>query len=117
MKTKDTALPKAKIKTLANLKRPTPSVLPMELPVKPSVDTRTHAPPKAAMFLIKIARLGKFKDEWEEFFQLEYEEKLKRHDENYARTWAYRYAVKTVFFALVEVGKLVFVTYWKIAGK
>jgi hypothetical protein len=57
------------------------------------------------------------KDEYDEFFQSAYEDKLQKHGEPYARRWAYRYAAKTVFFAVVEWSKLILVLYSKFAGR
>ncbi len=74
-------------------------------------------PPKWATIAIKLARFGEFRDEWEGLFQSEYEDKMQRHGELYARRWAYRYAAKTVFFAALEWGKLAITIYSKLAGR
>ncbi len=74
-------------------------------------------PPKGAMIAIKLARVGEFKDEWEEFFLVAYQDKLEKHGEDYARRWSYRHAAKTVFFAAVKWGTLIVATYLKIAGR
>jgi hypothetical protein len=55
----------------------------------------------AAVKAIKLARFGEFK---RPFFQSEYEDKVRRHGERYARRRAYQYAPKTLFFAS-RVGK------------
>jgi hypothetical protein len=85
--------------------------------VQVSNQVKLSAPPKGAMIAIKIARIGEFKDEYEEFFLLAYEDKLQKHGEPYARRWAYRHAAKTVFFAVVEWSKLILVLYSKFAGR
>jgi hypothetical protein len=79
--------------------------------------SKSKLPPKAAVVAVKLARIGEFKDEWEEFFLLAYEDKLQKHGEKYARSWAYRHAAKTVFFAALEWSKLIIIIYLKLAGK
>jgi hypothetical protein len=79
--------------------------------------TKPGAPPKAVMFAIKLARIGEFEDEYEDFFLLAYQDKVEKRGEDYAQRWAYRYAAKTVFFAAIEWSRLIIVVYLKIAGR
>jgi hypothetical protein len=81
------------------------------------VTTKKNAPPKLAVFTIKLACIGEFKDEYEEFFRLAYEDKLQERGEVYARRWAYGYAAKTLFFAALELSKLAIIIYLKLAGR
>jgi hypothetical protein len=76
------------------------------------------------MFAIKLVRFGEFKEEWVSFFLSEYEERVQRFGEPYARRWAHLYAAKTVFYAALEWAKLVMtiaemviMIYRKLAGR
>lgn len=74
-------------------------------------------PPRGIRLLIKLARIGEFKDEYEEFFLIAYKEKYHREGADAARRWCYIYAAKTVFFAAIEWGKLALILYARIWGK
>jgi hypothetical protein len=78
---------------------------------------KSSVPPKGAVIAIKLARVGKFQDEWEDYFQQQYEDQVRRRGEKSARRWAYRHAAKTVFHATVEMGKLALMIYLKFAGR
>jgi hypothetical protein len=78
--------------------------------------SKSSAPPRGAILVVKLARIGEFKDEWEEFFLLAYQDKVQKHGEHYARHWAYRHAAKTVFFAALEWSKLILIIYLKFAA-
>jgi hypothetical protein len=75
------------------------------------------SPPKTTTLMIKLARIGEFRDEYEEFFLLAFEDKVQKRGEAYARRWAYRHAAKTLFFAALEWSKLVLMIYLRLAGK
>jgi hypothetical protein len=79
--------------------------------------TEKNIPPRAVMIAIKLARIGEFRDEYEDFFLLAYQDKVEKHGEDYARRWSYWHAAKTVFFAALEWSKLFIVIYLKIAGR
>ena len=68
------------------------------------------------MWTIRIARIGEFQDEYEEFFLLAYNHKCEKKGEKHAKRWSYWFAAKTAFFALLEWTKLGLIIYWKIAG-
>ncbi len=78
---------------------------------------QSSAPPKGALIAIKLARAGMFKDEYEDYFLQEYDDKLKKHGETYARRWAYRYAAKAMFFTAWEWTKLILTIYVRLAGR
>lgn len=75
------------------------------------------APPRGVQLAIRFARFGEFKDEYEEFFKLAYEHKIKKEGEKAARRWAYMFAAKTLFFAALEWSKLALIIYLKISGR
>jgi hypothetical protein len=74
-------------------------------------------PPRITVIAVKLARIGEFKDEWEEFFLLSYQDKLQKRGQRYANRWAYGHAAKSVFFAALEWTKLALIIYLKFAGK
>ena len=75
------------------------------------------APPKVVLLAIRFARIGEFKDEYEDFFNLAYQDKCQREGEVAAQKWAYGFAAKTMFFAVIEWSKLIIVIYLKVSGK
>jgi hypothetical protein len=78
--------------------------------------TNSSAPPEGAILIVKVARVGEFQDEYEEFFRLAYQDKVRQYGEVYARRWAYRNALKTLFFAALEWTRLILTVYSKIVG-
>jgi hypothetical protein len=75
------------------------------------------SPPRGVRLIIKFARFGEFKDEYEDFFAIAYDEKVSAEGEPAARRWAYFFAAKTLFFAALEWGKLIAIVYLKVSGK
>jgi hypothetical protein len=81
------------------------------------LDEKQWAPPPSGVrWVIRVARLGEFQDEYEDFFLLAYQHKCQKKGEKHARRWSYWFATKTAFFAVVEWAKLAFILYLKISG-
>jgi hypothetical protein len=79
--------------------------------------TKSGAPPKGALLAVRLASVGAFKDEYEDYFLSHYHDKLRRYGKRGADRWAYRYAAKTTMPTAWEWAKLVLIVYLKLAGK
>jgi hypothetical protein len=83
---------------------------------------RKQCPPKWAVRMVRLARIGEFRDEWENYLAEMYEAKLVESTERYgeergkkhADYWAYLHASKTLFIAIWEWAKVALILYMQL---
>jgi hypothetical protein len=73
-------------------------------------------PPKWAVVLVKLASIGEYGDEHEDYFYQKYDQKVEERGEDEANRWARWFAAKTVIHAVWQLIKSALTIYIKLAG-
>jgi hypothetical protein len=89
------------------------------------VEVKTRCPPSWAVRMVRLARFGEFKEDWEDYFAERYEAKLVEWTEQhgpergkkYADSWAYKHASATLVRAFWQWFKVVFTLYMQFRRK